>query len=90
MPIRVGPDGRATYTGTITGNGSAITFTVTHNLGITAGKYDVQVTDSNGKFVFVDWIPTVANTTTQMTFIFAIGMAPGNDVVYNVTITGIL
>ena len=90
MPIQVGPDGRATYTGTITGNGSALAFTVTHNLGITSGKYTVQVTDSNGIFVFVDWRPTTGNTTTQMTFTFAQGMAPANNVVYNVMITGSL
>ena len=90
MPINIGPDGRATYTGTITGDGSAITFTVTHNLGITSGKYDVQVTSSIGAYVFVDWAPVVANTTTQMRITFAPGMAPGNGVVYNVVITGIV
>ena len=90
MPIQVGPDGRATYTGTITGTGSALAFTVTHNLGLTSGKYTVQVTDSNGIFVFVDWRPTNGNTTTQMTFTFAQGMAPGNGVTYNVMIPGSL
>lgn len=89
MPIRIGPDGTAVYTGTITGDGSAITFTVTHNLGITSGKYDVQVTSSTGAYVFVDWAPVVGNTTTQMRITFATGMAPANNVTYNVVITGI-
>lgn len=89
MPLSIGPDGRATYTGTITGNGTATTFTVTHNLGITSGKYDVQVTSSVGAYVFVDWAPIVGNTTTQMRIAFATGMAPANGVTYNVVITGI-
>lgn len=90
MPIRVGPDGRATYTGTITGDGSSTSFTVTHNLGMQAGKYGVQITDTNGVFVFVDWEPTTGNTTTQITFRFATGMAPANNVTYYVVITGSL
>lgn len=90
MPINIGPDGRATYTGTITGDGSAINFTVTHNLGITSGKYDVQVTSSVGSYVFVDWAPVVGNTTTQMRISFATGMAPSNGATYNVVITGIV
>lgn len=88
MPIQVGPDGRATYIGTITGNGSALTFDVTHNLGMSAGKYTVEVTDSNGALVFVGWTPKSGSTTTDITLVFAPGMAPANGVVYNVVITG--
>ena len=89
MAIRIGPDGTSVYTGTITGDGFAIAFTVTHNLGITSGKYDVQVTSSTGAYVFVDWAPVLANSTTQMSIRFATGMAPSNGETYNVVITGI-
>lgn len=72
------------YAGTITGDGTTTSFTVTHNLGtqnVTWSLADNSTTRIT-PFVEVD-IPSGGNT---LTFVF--GVAPVNALVYNVTVIG--
>lgn len=67
------------FRGTITGDGSAKSFTVTHDLG---RMPTVQVYNSSGELVLPDI--TVTTTTAVLTF----NTAPLNAVTYSVVITG--
>lgn len=69
------------YAGTITGNGSLSSFTVTHNLGTT--DVVVMVMDGSGNQVIVD---VQASSTTAVTVVF--GAAVANAVTYRVVVIG--
>ena len=72
------------YAGTITGDGTTTSFTVTHNLGTQNVTWSLSDNSSPRitQFVEVD-IPTGGNT---LTFVF--GAAPANALVYNITVIG--
>lgn len=69
------------YTGTITGDGSTTSFTVTHNLANSNPILGVR--DSSHVQVMVDNTGATSNT---LTLVFSV--APANAVVYNVTVIG--
>lgn len=68
-------------TSTLTGDGSTITFTYTHNLG--SQNVHVQIFDSSWNLVLV---AVQNNTSNQTTIVF--GTAPANTVVYNIVVVG--
>jgi hypothetical protein len=69
------------YAGTITGDGSTTSFTVTHSLG--TQDVVVQLQDSSHNVVDAD---IQANSTSQVTVAFAV--APANTVTYRVVVIG--
>ncbi|CAM5772043.1 hypothetical protein LMIY3S_03711 [Labrys miyagiensis] len=69
------------YAGTITGNASTTSFTVTHNLGTT--DVVVMVMDSSGNQVMPDITAATTNTVTV-----AFATAPGSGVTYRVVVIG--
>lgn len=72
------------YAGTLTGDGTTTSFTVTHNLGTQNVTWSLADSSSPRNTPFVEvTIPTGGNT---LTFIF--GTAPTNGLVYNVTVIG--
>ena len=75
-------DGIKKYTGTITGTGSATSFTVTHNLG--TKNVIVQVYNSSGETVVVD---TTRTSTTAVTLAFK--TAPTTSETFIVLILGL-
>lgn len=71
------------YNTTITGNGSATTFTVTHNLG--NANPLIQVYDSSGNVVITDANNNSGSTTSS---VIGFAVAPANLTTYKVVVVG--
>ena len=71
------------YSGTITGDGSATSFVITHNLNSSIVQVTITDPTANNEQVY----PNVQNTTVNTTTVI-FGTAPANGVVYNVRAQG--